>query len=106
MIVAVNKDEITADVAARLVAAQFPQWAGLPVTPVALNGYDNTTFRLGNELSLRFPRARRVPQAVVGVPLDRGRARERGPGRRPGRVRLRPCGLPGRAACHRRQRRA
>ena len=38
MIVAVNKDEITADVAARLVAAQFPQWAALPVTPVTLNG--------------------------------------------------------------------
>jgi len=55
MIVAVNKDEITADVAARLVAAQFPQWAGLPVTPVTLNGQDNTTFRLGDELSLRLP---------------------------------------------------
>jgi hypothetical protein len=35
MIVAVHKDEITADVAARLAAAQFPQWAGLPVTPWA-----------------------------------------------------------------------
>jgi aminoglycoside phosphotransferase (APT) family kinase protein len=57
MIVAVNKDEITADVAARLVAAQFPQWAGLPVTPVTLNGFDNTTFRLGDELSLRLPSA-------------------------------------------------
>ena len=55
MIVAVNKDEITADVAARLVAAQFPQWAGLPVTPVTLDGFDNTTFRLGDELSIRLP---------------------------------------------------
>src|ERR1017187_520157 len=57
MIVAVNKDEITADAAARLVAPQFPQWAGLPVTPVTLNGQDNTTFRLGNELSIRLPSA-------------------------------------------------
>jgi len=57
MIVAVNKDEITADVAARLVAAQFPQWAGLPVTPVMLDGWDNTTFRLGHELSVRLPSA-------------------------------------------------
>ncbi|MCW2935549.1 MAG: aminoglycoside phosphotransferase [Actinomycetia bacterium] len=48
MIVAVNRDEITADVAVRLVAAQFPQWAALPVTPVMLNGWDNTTFRLGD----------------------------------------------------------
>jgi aminoglycoside phosphotransferase (APT) family kinase protein len=55
MIAAVNKDKITADVAARLVAAQFPQWAGLPVTPVALDGFDNTTFRLGDELSIRLP---------------------------------------------------
>ena len=64
MIVGVSEDEITADLAARLVAAQFPQWAGLPVTPVALNGCDNTTFRLGNELSLRFPRASCVPQVA------------------------------------------
>lgn len=52
-----NRDEITAAVAARLVAGQFPQWAGLPVTPVALNGWDNTTFRLGDELSIRLPSA-------------------------------------------------
>jgi len=64
MIVAVNKDEITADVAARLVAAQFPQWAALPVMPVTLNGQDNTTFRLGDELSIRFPSASCVPQVA------------------------------------------
>ena len=64
MIVAVNKDEITADVAARLVAAQFPQWAALPVTPVTLNGQDNTTFRLGDELSIRLPSASCVPQVA------------------------------------------
>jgi aminoglycoside phosphotransferase (APT) family kinase protein len=48
-------DEITAEVAARLVAGQFPQWAGLPVVPVGLNGWDNTTFRLGGQLSVRLP---------------------------------------------------
>src|SRR5487761_1675104 len=64
MIVTVNEDEITADVAARLVAAQFPQWASLPVTPVTLNGYDNTTFRLGDELSNRLPGASCVPQVA------------------------------------------
>ena len=42
------------------------------------------------------------PEAVVGLPLDRGRAREHGPGRRPGRICLRPRGLPVRAAGHRR----
>lgn len=52
-----NKEEITTDVAAQLVAQQFPQWADLPVLPVALDGWDNTTFRLGDELSVRLPSA-------------------------------------------------
>jgi aminoglycoside phosphotransferase (APT) family kinase protein len=64
MIVVVNKEEITADVAARLVAAQFPQWAALPVTPVTLDGFDNSTFRLGDELSIRLPSASCVPQVA------------------------------------------
>jgi aminoglycoside phosphotransferase (APT) family kinase protein len=55
MIAVMDRDEITAEVAARLVAGQFPQWAGLPVVPVGLNGWDNTTFRLGGELSVRLP---------------------------------------------------
>ena len=50
-----RKGDITADVARRLVAAQFPQWADLPVRPVAHDGWDNTTFRLGDALSLRLP---------------------------------------------------
>jgi aminoglycoside phosphotransferase (APT) family kinase protein len=41
----------------RLVAAQFPQWTDLPVAPVELDGWDNTTFRLGDELSIRLPSA-------------------------------------------------
>ncbi len=57
MIVVMNRGEITADVAARLVAEQFPQWADLSVVPVGLNGWDNTTFRLGDELSIRLPSA-------------------------------------------------
>ncbi len=55
MIAVMNRDEITAEVAARLVAGQFPQWAELPVVPVGLNGWDNTTFRLGGQLSVRLP---------------------------------------------------
>src|SRR5207342_3970378 len=54
-IVVMEKEDITADVAARLVALQFPQWADLPVVPVALDGWDNTTFRLGDELLVRLP---------------------------------------------------
>lgn len=36
---------------------QFPQWADLPVVPVGLGGWDNTTFRLGDELCVRLPSA-------------------------------------------------
>ena len=37
-----------------MVADQFPAWADLPVTP---GGWDNRTFRLGGELSVRLPSA-------------------------------------------------
>lgn len=58
-----DKRDITPAVAARLIASQFPQWAGLPVSPVALDGWDNTTFRLGDEFSVRLPsHDRYVPQ--------------------------------------------
>jgi len=53
----VPKGDITVELVERLVASQFPQWAGLPVTPVELDGWDNTTFRLGPALSVRLPSA-------------------------------------------------
>jgi len=42
----------------RLVAAQFPQWAGLPVEPAgtAVAGTDNVIYRLGSDLAVRLPR--------------------------------------------------
>jgi aminoglycoside phosphotransferase (APT) family kinase protein len=51
----VNKARITSALVSRLVATQFPQWAELPVTPMEVDGWDNTTFRLGEELSVRLP---------------------------------------------------
>ncbi len=41
-----------------LVAEQFPQWTHLPVRPVELDGWDNTTFRLGDDMSVRCRAAR------------------------------------------------
>ena len=41
--------------ARRLVAGQFPQWAELPITPVEDDGWDNRTFRLGAEMTVRLP---------------------------------------------------
>jgi aminoglycoside phosphotransferase (APT) family kinase protein len=48
----------------RLVDTQFPHWSDLPVTPVAQQGNDNRTFRLGDELSVRLPSAERYVAAV------------------------------------------
>jgi aminoglycoside phosphotransferase (APT) family kinase protein len=56
--------EITTDLVRRLLAAQHPDLAGLPVTPLA-NGWDNTLFRLGDELVARLPR--RTPGATIVV---------------------------------------
>lgn len=44
------------DLVARLLAAQFSQWAGLPLTPVPSGGTDNALFRLGDDLAVRLPR--------------------------------------------------
>ncbi|GAA2379960.1 hypothetical protein GCM10010170_086930 [Dactylosporangium salmoneum] len=55
---------VDAEQARRLVAAQFPQWAGLPVEPVANGGWDNWTFHLGPRMSLRLPSASEYAEAV------------------------------------------
>jgi aminoglycoside phosphotransferase (APT) family kinase protein len=47
--------DVTADVVAALVAAQFPRWADLPVRPLASHGTVNALFRLGDDVVLRFP---------------------------------------------------
>jgi aminoglycoside phosphotransferase (APT) family kinase protein len=41
----------------RLVGEQFPHWSELPVSPVAVPGWDNQTFRLGDSMSVRLPSA-------------------------------------------------
>lgn len=52
-----NKEEITSELVARLISDQFPQWADQPITPVESDGCDNSSFRLGDTLSVRLPRA-------------------------------------------------
>lgn len=47
--------DIPAEIVRRLVAEQFPEWSGLPVTPVRRQGNDNRTFRLGVDLAVRLP---------------------------------------------------
>jgi aminoglycoside phosphotransferase (APT) family kinase protein len=46
---------VTSSLVRALVAEQFPVWAELPIEPVELQGWDNRTFRLGEELAVRLP---------------------------------------------------
>ncbi|HEY2552808.1 MAG TPA: phosphotransferase [Streptosporangiaceae bacterium] len=50
-----SDEVITAELVAELVAAQFPAWADLAIRPVELDGWENRTFRLGDEMSVRLP---------------------------------------------------
>jgi aminoglycoside phosphotransferase (APT) family kinase protein len=51
--------DIDTDLIRRLLAAQFPQWAGLPVAPSPLAGTDNAIYRVGEQLAARLPRLER-----------------------------------------------
>ena len=56
--------DIDVSLVARLVAAQFPRWAGLPISPAEFGGWDNRTFRLGEDMSVRLPSAARYSGQV------------------------------------------
>jgi aminoglycoside phosphotransferase (APT) family kinase protein len=64
----------------QLIAEQFPQWSNLPISPVANGGWDNWTFHLGSQMSVRLPSAaeyalavdkehRWLPQLAAQLPL-------------------------------------
>ncbi|ROQ68300.1 aminoglycoside phosphotransferase (APT) family kinase protein [Streptomyces sp. 840.1] len=56
---------IDAALVKRLIDAQFPRWSGLPVTPVAVDGWDNRTYRLGDAMTVRLPTAAGYVPAVT-----------------------------------------
>ena len=47
--------EISVDAARRLVSDQFPEYAGLPIERVGLHGTVHAVFRVGDDVSARFP---------------------------------------------------
>ena len=53
-----HPDEIAtdADLVRRLLVAQFPEWADLPVVRIESAGTDNALYRIGDELIARLPR--------------------------------------------------
>lgn len=78
-----HADEIDVgpSLARRLLNAQFPQWAELPLARVASDGTDNAIYRLGDDMALRMPRypsaaaqaakeARWLPRLAPHLPLD------------------------------------
>ena len=53
-----HADEVdtSADLVRRLLAAQFPEWAELPIVPVLPMGTDNALYRIGERMVGRLPR--------------------------------------------------
>ncbi len=74
------RQNIGCDLVARLIKAQFPRWADLPVKRIEPGGWDNRNFRLGDEMVVRLPSAacygaqiekeqRWLPILARGLPL-------------------------------------
>jgi len=53
-----HADELHTDVALvrRLLAAQFPEWAALPIERISSSGTVNALYRLGDDMVVRLPR--------------------------------------------------
>lgn len=77
-----NSQHVVIDVSLvrRLIASQFPQWKELSIDLVATSGWDNRTFHLGKDMSIRLPSAadyelqvekehQWLPQLALGLPV-------------------------------------
>jgi aminoglycoside phosphotransferase (APT) family kinase protein len=52
----IGEQDVDAALVGRLLAAQFPQWADLPIVPFHSAGTDNALYRLGSDMVVRLPR--------------------------------------------------
>src|SRR3989442_1336321 len=61
-----HADEVDIDIplVRRLLAAQFPEWASLPIEAVHPFGTDNALYRLGAHMVVRLPRRERTSQTL------------------------------------------
>ena len=59
-----DRRPVSAATVRRLIETQFPQWAELPVLPVDNDGWDNHSFRLGDDMKVRLPSASRYAAQV------------------------------------------
>jgi aminoglycoside phosphotransferase (APT) family kinase protein len=60
----VDEVDTDASLVRRLLVAQFPQWADLPIEPVPSAGTDNALYRLGDDMAVRLPRIERATWQV------------------------------------------
>ncbi|MEU6342081.1 aminoglycoside phosphotransferase family protein [Streptomyces sp. NPDC046977] len=66
--------DVTAEVVAALIREQFPQWSGTAIRRVASTGTVNAVFRIGNDLSARFPLRPADPAEALAVLEQEARA--------------------------------
>ena len=59
-----DKVQIDVSLVRRLIKAQFPQWADLPVKPVEFGGLDNRSFHLGEHMIVRLPSSAKYSSQV------------------------------------------
>lgn len=52
-----HQPAINSKLVSNLISSQFPQWAELTIRPVAVSGWDNRTFHLGEHMLIRMPSA-------------------------------------------------
>ena len=60
----VDEVDVDASLVRRLLGAQFPHWADLPLEPVLPRGTDNALFRLGDDMVARLPRTERTSRRL------------------------------------------
>jgi aminoglycoside phosphotransferase (APT) family kinase protein len=65
---------VTTEIVAALVREQFPQWGGEPIRPLSSTGTVNAIFRIGNDLSARFPLRLADPAEALAVLAQEARA--------------------------------
>jgi aminoglycoside phosphotransferase (APT) family kinase protein len=78
-----HADEVDTDesLVRRMLSAEFPQWADLPIEQVDSAGTDNAIYRLGDDMAVRLPRVFRataqidkerlwLPRLAPHLPLD------------------------------------
>ena len=61
-----HADEVHTDAAlvGRLLATQFPEWAGKPIEPIHPRGTDNAIYRVGSDLAVRLPTRQRTVETL------------------------------------------